>query len=41
MLLWTGETKDKNLFLNTEIDSEFLMIRSKLNQSFTVEDKKE
>ena len=33
--------KDNNLLLNIEIDSEFLMLRSKLNKSFSVEGKKE
>ena len=37
ILLWTGRLKDNNLLLNVEIDSEFLMLSSKLNQSFRVE----
>ena len=41
MLVWTGRIKDNNLLLNIEIDSEFLILRSKLNQSFRVERKKD
>ena len=41
MLVWTGRTKDNNLPLNIEIDSEFLILRSKLNQSFRVEERLE
>ena len=40
MLLCTGWIKDNNLLLNNEIDSEFLMLRSKLNESFRVNGKK-
>ena len=40
MLVSTGRIKDNNLLLNIEIDSEFLMLRSKLNKSFSVEGKK-
>ena len=40
MLLWTGRIKDSNLLLNIEIDSEFLMLSSKLSQSFEVHEKK-
>ena len=32
--------KDNNLLLNIEIESEFLMLRPKSNQSFKVEGKK-
>ena len=41
MIVWTGRIKDNNLLLKTETDSEFLKLRSKLNQSFRVEGKKE
>ena len=41
MLFWNGRIKDNSLHLNKEIDSEFLMLISKLNQSFRVEGKKE
>ena len=34
-------TKKTQLTLNIGVDSEFLMLRSKLNQSFRVEGKKE
>ena len=40
MLVRTGRIKDNNLLLNIENDSEFLILRSKLNQSFRVEVKK-
>ena len=33
------QIKDNSLHLNIEIDSEFLMLISKLNQSFRVEGK--
>ena len=41
MLVWTRRIKDNNLLLNTETDSEFLILRSKLSQSFSVEGEKE
>ena len=41
MLLWTGRIKGNNLLLNNEADSAFLMLRSKLKQSFRAEGKKE
>ena len=37
----TGRINASNLFLKTEIDSEFLILSSKLNQSLNVEGKKE
>ena len=37
----TGRISDSNLLLKTEIDSEFLILISKSNQSFKVEGKKE
>ena len=40
MLVWTGRIKDNKLLLNIEIDSEFFILRSKLNHSFRVEGKK-
>ena len=40
MLVWTGQIKGNNLLLNIGIDSEFLMLRFKLDQSFRVEGKK-
>ena len=36
-----GRMNDNNRFLNTSIDSEFLIVISKLNQSFNVDGKKE
>ena len=39
-LVWNGWIKDNNLLLNTEIDSEFLMLRSKSNLTIRVEGKK-
>ena len=39
-LLCTGWIRDSKLLLKTKIDSEFLMLSSKLNQSFKVEGKK-
>ena len=41
ILFWNGRIKDNRLHLNKEIDCEFLMLISKLNQSFRVEGKKE
>ena len=35
-----GQTSDSNLFLKSEIDSEFLILSTKLNQSCKVEGKK-
>ena len=40
MLFWTERMKDNNLLLNSDIDSEFLILISKENQSFKVEGKK-
>ena len=40
ILVWTGRIKDNNLLLKIEIDSEFLILRYKLNQSFGVEGRK-
>ena len=40
MLVWTGRIKENDLLLNTEIDSEFFMLRPKSNQSFRVEGKR-
>ena len=40
MLVWIGWIKDNNLLLKIEIESELIMLRSKLNQSFRVEGKK-
>ena len=37
--LCTGRTKDNNLLLKIEIDSEFLILTSRLNQSFRVQEK--
>ena len=41
MLFRTGQMKDRNLLLNSDIDSEFLILISKENQSFKGEGKKE
>ena len=41
MLLSSGRINVSNLFLKLEIDSEFLIFSSKLNQSLNVEGKKE
>ena len=41
ILVLNGWIKDNNLLLNTEIDSEFLMLRSKSNLTIRVEGKKE
>ena len=41
MLAWTGRVKNNNVLLNIKIGSEFLMLRSKLNQPIRVEGKKE
>ena len=40
-LLGTGPMNDSSLLLKTEIDSEFLMVTSNLNQLLKVEVKKE
>ena len=40
-LLGIGRINDDNLFLKIAIDSESLIVESKLNQSFMVEGKKE
>ena len=40
MLAWTGRVKNNNVLLNIKIGSEFLMLRSKLNQPIRVEGKK-
>ena len=40
MLLRTGQIKVNNLLLNKETDSALLMLRSKLNKPFSVEEKK-
>ena len=40
LLNWTRWLKGSNLLFNIKIGSEFLMLRSKLNQSFSVEGKK-
>ena len=39
-LFCTGRMSDSNLLLKTKINSEFLILISKLNQSFKVEGKK-
>ena len=41
MSVWTAGMKDSNVLLNIKIDSKFLMLRSKMNQSLRVEGKKE
>ena len=41
MLVLTGRVKDDNLLLNIEINSEFLMLRYILKQSFRIEGNKE
>ena len=41
MLVWTGRIKNNNLRLNIETGLELPMLKSKLNQSFRVEGKKE
>ena len=33
MFFWTGGIKDNNLLLNIKIDSEFLMLSSKLSKT--------
>ena len=40
MFLWIGQISDNNLHLNGKIDSEFVMLKSKLNQPFNKELKK-
>ena len=40
MLLSTGQINDNNLLSNNETDSAFLMLISKLNQSFRQKEKK-
>ena len=39
-LFCTGPVSDRNQLLKTEVDSEFLILSSKLNQYFNVEGKK-
>ena len=41
ILFCTGRIKDNNLLLKIEIDSEFLILTSRLNQSFRVQGKNE
>ena len=41
ILFCTGRIKDNNLLLKIEIDSEFLILTSRLNQLFRVEGKNE
>ena len=41
MLFWNGRMKDNSLLLNSDTNSEFLILISKENQSFKVEGKKE